>query len=107
LVPYSFTCDSKGKETILSKIFDESIYDIVKEEIMNYREKNEKYIKEYEDGRTKVFKKSAVKKLNNDFSEGTATENGTRPTSKGLLDLIEVYPEIKNYIKEEIKKGNI
>ncbi|MCR3758918.1 hypothetical protein KYB31_07930 [Clostridium felsineum] len=103
LTPFSYTCGSRQKEILLKKISDDYIFGIFELEIFGDPQKYKKYISIKKDNSRHVYKKDIVNMLNDTIGENTAVQNGRRITSKGLLDIVERYPEIKKYIESKIK----
>lgn len=104
LVPFEYTTDDSQKERILSKIFTDCIYNIYENKILSNPQDYESYIRELKDDRKIVYKNKVAKLINEEFGQGSAKEEGTRyATSKGLLDLVQKYPKIKQFIENNIK----
>lgn len=98
LVPQSYTCDEKQKERIIDNIFENSIHKVCEKIIFNNMYEYGQYVKSTKKGPI-LYKKQAARFINEQIGDGLAKEEGNGYiTSKGLLDLIEKYPEIKNYI---------
>ena len=104
LVPKSFTADEKQKERIIKKIFDDCVYQLYRNRVLSDEEKHCEYIHEYKNGDKEVYKKKVAKFINDEFGEGSAKEGNGYLTSKGLLDLINKYDVVKNFLDSVIKK---
>lgn len=103
LVPICFTSDENQKQNIISEIFNKYVYDKFKYVILNDEEKYSKYGTSSDNKNKSVHKKSVVEFLNNEIGQGTAKEGNGYLTSKGILDLVKRYDDIKGFIKKEIK----
>lgn len=103
LVPEGFTCDDKQKERILKRIFDGCVYELYSNKILSDREKYGEYIYTTKD-KVGVYKKQVSKLINDEFGDGSAKEGNGYLTPKGLLDLINKYPDIKKFIEDKVKK---
>ncbi|MEL5897806.1 hypothetical protein AAGC94_06960 [Clostridium sporogenes] len=104
LVPETFTADEKQKERIIKKIFDDCVYQLYRDRVLSDEEKHSEYIHEYKNGDKEVYKKKVAKFINDEFGEGSAKEGNGYLTSKGLLDLINKYDVVKNFLDSVIKK---
>lgn len=103
LVPDAFTSDDRQKVRIVQKIFDECVYWIYNQKIYSDEVKYENYIKEFKNGRKVIYKKDVSKLINHELGAGSAKKGNGYITSKGLLNLVEKFEDIKEFIEHKIK----
>lgn len=104
LVPDTFTSDDRQKDRIVQKIFDECVYWIFNKKIFSDEMKYGNYIHEFKNGKRVIFKISVSKFINHEIGPGLAKKGHGYITGKGLLNLVENYSEIKEFIETKIKK---
>ncbi|ELC8368519.1 hypothetical protein QYB79_003050 [Clostridium perfringens] len=100
LVPNSFTSDSYQKERIIKNVFDNCIFNIFESKILSDKSKYSNYIGKNET----VFKYKVIEFIKNELGESCSTKDNKYITSHGLMSLVKRYPEIKEYINDNIKK---
>lgn len=103
LVPYSFTAGENQKQRILDNIFSGCIFTKFKNIIFDNENAYSEYIKYYTKSK-RVTKMNVVSFMNDRFGKGTAKIKDGYITSKGLLDLIERFDDIRKYIEDNIKR---
>lgn len=103
LIPYCFTANQNQKQKIIGKIFNECVFEKFKKIILDDEDTYSKFIKPTKNSK-KVLKKDMVNFLNENFGDNTAKKGNGYLTSKGLLDLVERYDDIKYYIENNIKR---
>lgn len=102
LVPTCFTANEDQKQFILGQIFREHVYNKFKNIILTNEEEYSNYIAYYKRDK-KVHKKDVALFINNNYGDGLAKVGDGYLTSKGLLDLVERFNDIREFIEEKIK----
>lgn len=103
LVPINYTCKDDQKNKLVSRIFDEVVYELYKEKILKDRNKYEKYISNTKK-EVKVYKKDVTQLIEEELGKEYVKKGNGYLTAKGVLGLVRKYPQIKKYIEENIKK---
>ena len=99
LVPKSFTADKHQKSKIIKNIFDNCIFDLYKSRILSDTAKYSNYINE----KDVVYKKKVIECIKDELGNECGDSNNKHITSHGLMNLIALYPKIKEYINNNIK----
>ena len=103
LVPKSFTAYANQKDVIMKEIFNGCIYSIYEKKILSDENEYGNYI-HYGKNSKKVYKKAVANLISNEFSKESVKKGNGYITTKGLLDLVKKYPEIRDFIKNDLKK---
>lgn len=104
LVPNCFTCDENQKSNIIGGIFNNYVYDKFKNIVLLNEGDYSEYVRNCKNGNKYVYKKKIAEFLNNEIAPGIAKEGTGYLTPKGVLDLVQRFNDIKNFIEKEIKQ---
>lgn len=102
LIPMCFTANEDQKQFILGQIFKNYVYDKFKNIILSDEDEYDKYVSEYTTGK-KVHKKNVALFINDQYGRNLAKEGDGYLTSKGLLDLVERFDDLREFIEIKIK----
>lgn len=104
LVPLCFTSDENQKQNILGKVFNDCVYDKFKNVILLDEDKYSYYVRNCINGNKHVDKKKVTEFLNIEYSSGIAKVGDGYLTSKGILDLVQRFDDIRMFIERDIKQ---